>query len=209
MPEPASLITHTDGRTRCWWPGVDPLYVTYHDTDWGVPETDDRALFEKLVLDGFQAGLSWITILRKRDNFRRAFDGFDAGKSVRYTPEKIEALMQDAGIVRNRAKIVGTLPSARAFLDLQEKGGFAHYLWNFVDGRPVQSDLTSRLAVPAENKVSQAISKDLKARGFTFCGPTIVYAFMQACGLVNDHLTGCFRHAEVAELAPHVRIIKR
>jgi DNA-3-methyladenine glycosylase I len=209
MSEPASLITHADGKTRCWWPGVDPLYVAYHDTDWGVPETDDRALFEKLVLDGFQAGLSWITILRKRDNFRRAFDGFDAEKIVRYTPEKIEALMGDAGIVRNRAKIAGTVPSARVFLDLQEKGGFAHYLWSFVDGRPVQSNLVSRSAAPAETKVSQAISKDLKARGFTFCGPTIVYAFMQACGLVNDHLTGCFRHAEVAELAPHVRIVKR
>jgi DNA-3-methyladenine glycosylase I len=209
MSEPASLITHADGKTRCWWPGVDPLYVAYHDTDWGVPETDDRALFEKLVLDGFQAGLSWITILRKRDNFRRAFDGFDAEKIVRYTPEKIEALMGDAGIVRNRAKIAGTVPSARVFLDLQEEGGFAHYLWSFVDGRPVQSNLVSRSAAPAETKVSQAISKDLKARGFTFCGPTIVYAFMQACGLVNDHLTGCFRHAEVAELAPHVRIVKR
>jgi len=209
MSEPASLITHADGKTRCWWPGVDPLYVAYHDTDWGVPETDDRALFEKLVLDGFQAGLSWITILRKRDNFRRAFDGFDAEKIVRYTPEKIEALMGDAGIVRNRAKIAGTVPSARVFLDLQEKGGFAHYLWSFVDGRPVQSNLVNRSAAPAETKVSQAISKDLKARGFTFCGPTIVYAFMQACGLVNDHLTGCFRHAEVAELAPHVRIVKR
>ena len=209
MSEPVSLITHSDGRTRCWWPGIDPLYVAYHDTDWGVPETDDRALFEKLLLDGFQAGLSWITILRKRDNFRRAFDGFDAGKIVRYTPEKIEALMQDAGIIRNRAKIAGTVPSARVFLDLQEKGGFAHYLWSFVDGRPVQSNLTGRSAVPAENKVSQAIARDLKARGFTFCGPTIVYAFMQACGLVNDHLTGCFRHAEVAELAQHVRIVKR
>jgi len=117
--------------------------------------------------------------------------------------------MGDAGIVRNRAKIAGTVPSARVFLDLQEKGGFAHYLWSFVDGRPVQSNLVSRSAAPAETKVSQAISKDLKARGFTFCGPTIVYAFMQACGLVNDHLTGCFRHAEVAELAPHVRIVKR
>ena len=201
----------SDGLIRCNWRGMagDPLYEAYHDNEWGVPERDPVALWEKLVLDGFQAGLAWITILRKRDNFRRAFDGFDAEKIVRYTPEKIEALMGDAGIVRNRAKIAGTVPSARVFLDLQEKGGFAHYLWSFVDGRPVQSNLVGRSAAPAETKVSQAISKDLKARGFTFCGPTIVYAFMQACGLVNDHLTGCFRHAEVAELAPHVRIVKR
>ncbi len=204
MPSPDSLITHPDGKTRCWWPGVDPLYVSYHDTDWGVPETDDRALFEKLVLDGFQAGLSWITILRKRENFRKAFDGFDAQAMVRYSPEKLAALMQDAGIVRNRAKIAGVVPSARVFLDIQEKEGFANYLWKFVDGCPVQNNLRSRADVQAETRVSQAISKDLKARGFTFCGPTIVYAFLQACGLVNDHLTGCYRHAEVAELGRKV-----
>jgi DNA-3-methyladenine glycosylase I len=204
MPEPQSLITHPDGKTRCWWPGVDPLYVAYHDTDWGVPETDDRALFEKLVLDGFQAGLSWITILRKRENFRKAFDGFDAQAMVRYSPEKLAALMQDAGIVRNRAKIAGVVPSARVFLEIQEKEGFANYLWKFVDGRPVQNNLTSRAGVQAETKVSQAISKDLKVRGFTFCGPTIVYAFLQACGLVNDHLVGCYRHAEVAELGTKI-----
>jgi DNA-3-methyladenine glycosylase I len=209
LSEPQSLITHSDGKTRCWWPGVDPLYVAYHDTDWGVPETDDRALFEKLVLDGFQAGLSWITILRKRENFRKAFDGFDAQTMVRYSPEKLDALMQDAGIVRNRAKIVGVVPSARVFLDIQEKEGFAHYLWKFVDGRPVQNNLMSRTNVQAETKVSQAISKDLKARGFTFCGPTIVYAFMQACGLVNDHLVGCYRHAEVAELGSKIVMPKR
>jgi DNA-3-methyladenine glycosylase I len=197
---PDGLIRHADGKSRCWWPGVDPLYVHYHDTDWGVPEPDGRALFEKLVLDGFQAGLSWITILRKRDNFRKAFDGFDAEKIVRYAPDKLDALMQDAGIVRNRAKIVGTVPSARVFLDIEEKQGFATYLWNFVDGRPVQSKLTGRAGVPVQTKISEAISKDLKKRGFTFCGPTIVYAFMQACGLYNDHLTGCYRHAEVAEL---------
>jgi DNA-3-methyladenine glycosylase I len=209
MPEPESLITHPDGKIRCWWPGIDPLYVAYHDTDWGVPETDDRALFEKLVLDGFQAGLSWITILRKRENFRKAFDGFDAHKMVRYSPEKLAALMQDAGIVRNRAKIAGVVPSARVFLEIQEKEGFANYLWKFVDGRPVQNNLTSRAGVQAETKVSQAISKDLKARGFTFCGPTIVYAFLQACGLVNDHLVGCFRHAEVAELGSGIVMPKR
>jgi DNA-3-methyladenine glycosylase I len=209
MPEPQSLITHPDGKTRCWWPGVDPLYVAYHDNDWGVPETDDRALFEKLVLDGFQAGLSWITILRKRDNFRKAFDGFDAQAMVRYSPEKLAALMQDAGIVRNRAKIAGVVPSARVFLEIQEKEGFANYLWKFVDGRPVQNNLTSRAGVQAETKVSQAISKDLKVRGFTFCGPTIVYAFLQACGLVNDHLVGCYRHAEVAELGTKIVMPKR
>jgi DNA-3-methyladenine glycosylase I len=209
MSHPESLITHPDGKTRCWWPGVDPLYVAYHDTDWGVPETDDRALFEKLVLDGFQAGLSWITILRKRENFRKAFDGFDAGKMVRYSSEKLESLMLDAGIVRNRAKIAGVVPSARVFLEIQEKEGFANYLWNFVDGRPVQNNLRSRADVQAETKVSQAISKDLKSRGFTFCGPTIVYAFLQACGLVNDHLVGCYRHAEVAELGTKIVMPKR
>jgi DNA-3-methyladenine glycosylase I len=209
MSDPQSLITHPDGKTRCWWPGVDPLYVAYHDTDWGVPETDDRALFEKLVLDGFQAGLSWITILRKRENFRKAFDGFDAQAMVHYSPEKLESLMLDAGIVRNRAKIAGVVPSARVFLEIQENEGFANYLWKFVDGRPVQNNLTSRSSVQAETEVSQAISKDLKARGFTFCGPTIVYAFLQACGLVNDHLVGCYRHAEVAELGTKIVMPQR
>jgi DNA-3-methyladenine glycosylase I len=202
------LILHADGRTRCWWPGVDPLYVAYHDTDWGVPEPDGRALFEKLVLDGFQAGLSWITILRKRENFRRALDGFDAEKIVRYGPEKIESLMQDAGIVRNRAKIAGLAPSARVFLEIEEKQGFARYLWGFVDGKPVQSNLSGRKGVPVQTQVSEAISKDLKKRGFTFCGPTIVCAFMQACGLYNDHLTGCFRHAEVVELGRRFELPK-
>ena len=208
MSLPESLITQPDGIARCWWPGVDPFYVAYHDTDWGVPETNDRALFEKLVLDGFQAGLSWITILRKRENFRKAFDGFEAQTMVHYGPEKLASLMQDAGIVRNRAKIDGVVPSARAFLTIQEKEGFANYLWKFVDGRPLQNNLKSRADVQAETKISQAISKDLKARGFTFCGPTIVYAFMQACGLVNDHLVGCYRHGEIAELAHQVSFPK-
>lgn len=196
------LITdHADGKPRCWWPGYDPLYVAYHDADWGVPERDDRALFEKLVLDGFQAGLSWITILKKRDHFRRAFDGFDAERIVRYGPDKIEALMADPGIVRNRAKVVGTVASARVYLQLMEKGpGFAGYLWNFLDGRPRQNRFRDRSEVPAETDLSRTISKDLKARGFAFCGPTIVYAFMQATGMVNDHLVGCFRHDEVAAL---------
>lgn len=197
---PAGLVTHADGRTRCWWPGTDPLYVAYHDTEWGVPEFDSRALFEKLLLDGFQAGLSWITVLRKRDNFRQAFDGFDAAVIARYTPQKIERLMSDPGIVRNRMKIAGAIPSARAFLAIEEREGFSDFLWRFVDGRPLQTNLRSRADIKAETPVSQAISKELKARGFTFCGPTIVHAFMQATGMVNDHLTGCYRHAEVAAL---------
>jgi DNA-3-methyladenine glycosylase I len=197
---PLDLIDHPDGRRRCWWPGTDPLYVAYHDTEWGVPERDDRALFEKLLLDGFQAGLSWITILRKRDSFRRAFDGFDPERIARYSPEKLAALMQDAGIVRNRAKIEGSVPSARAFLALQEQGGFSRHLWRFVDGRPLQPNIRSRAEAQTETAVSRAISKDLRARGFTFCGPTIIYAFMQAVGMTNDHLVGCYRHAEVAAL---------
>jgi len=206
MPDPQSLIAHPDGRTRCWWPGVDPLYVAYHDTDWGVPETDDQALFEKLILDGFQAGLSWITILRKRENFRRALDGFDASKIARYGPEKLEALMGDEGIVRNRAKVAGLVPAAKAYLAIQEQGGFARHVWGFVDGRPVQNDLRSRAEAITESQASRALSKDLKARGFAFCGPTIVYAFMQACGLVNDHLVGCFRHEEVARIGQDVKV---
>jgi DNA-3-methyladenine glycosylase I len=206
MNTPISLIEHPDGKTRCWWPGTDPLYVHYHDTDWGVPETDSRALFEKLVLDGFQAGLSWITILRKRENFRKAFDGFDARTMARYTPEKLASLMLDEGIVRNRAKIQGVVPSARVFLEIEEKEGFANYLWKHVDGKPIQTNLKSRADAQSETSISQMISKDLKSRGFTFCGPTIVYAFMQACGLVNDHLVGCYRHAEVAEMARSVAV---
>lgn len=196
----ADLILHADGRHRCRWPGEDPLYTQYHDTDWGVPEFDDRALFEKLVLDGFQAGLSWITILRKREAFRAAFDGFEPERIVRYKPEKLAALMADAGIVRNRAKIEGTVASARVYLDLMAQGGFARHLWTFVDGAPVQNRHQRMADVPAKTKVAEAMSKDLKARGFTFCGPTIVYAFMQAVGMVNDHLVGCYRHAECAQL---------
>jgi DNA-3-methyladenine glycosylase I len=195
------LILHPDRKTRCWWPGADPLYVAYHDTEWGVPEFDDRALFEKLILDGFQAGLSWITILRKRDNFRRAFAGFDPAAIARFDAAQVEALMLDAGIVRNRAKIDGTVASARAWLALQERGGFSRFLWDFVDGRPVRTDARTRADIPTETEVSRRISKALRAEGFNFCGPTIVYAFMQAVGMVNDHLTGCFRHAECAALA--------
>lgn len=194
------VIEHPDGKIRCPWPGVDPLYVAYHDQDWGVPEYDDRALFEKLVLDGFQAGLSWITILRKREHFRTVFDGFDAEKIVRYTPEKIGALLNDAGIIRHRGKIEGTVKSARVFLEIQEKQGFSTYLWNFCDGRVINNHPLTMADIPTESEISRRLSKELKARGFAFCGPTIVYAFMQAVGMVNDHLVGCFRHDEVKTL---------
>jgi DNA-3-methyladenine glycosylase I len=186
---------------RCPWPGTDPLYVAYHDEEWGVPERDDRALYEKLVLDGFQAGLSWITILRKREAFRRAFDDFAPDKIARYSNRKVETLMQDQGIVRNRAKIEGAIASARAWLEIMENGsGFGTYLWDFVDGKPIINRHRWMADVPAETELSRAISKDLKARGFKFCGPTIVYAFMQATGMVNDHLTTCPRHAACVKL---------
>ena len=199
---PRGPVLHSDGKMRCPWPGTDPFYVAYHDYDWGVPEYDDRALFEKLILDGFQAGLSWITILRKRENFRKAFDGFDAEKIARYKPARIEKLMQNEGIIRNRAKIEGTVKSARLYLEMMEKGpGFSNYLWAFSNGRTRQNTFRSMQDVPAADELAQKISQDLKARGFAFCGPTIVYAFMQAVGMVNDHLTGCYRHAECAALA--------
>jgi DNA-3-methyladenine glycosylase I len=195
------LVLHPDGRSRCWWPGTDPLYVAYHDTEWGVPERDGRALFEKLILDGFQAGLSWITILRKRDAFRRGFAGFEPEAIARFGPERIEALMADPGIVRNRAKIEGTVKSARAYLDLGGPEAFARFFWDRLDGRALQTGRESRRDIPTSTPLSIDLSKQLKSKGFTFCGPTIVYAFMQATGLVNDHLTGCFRHAECAALA--------
>ena len=195
-------LKHADGLVRCPWPKDDPLYVAYHDGEWGVPEYDDRALYEKLILDGFQAGLSWITILRKRDNFRRAFDDFAPEKIARYTPKKVERLMQDAGIVRNRMKIEGTVRSAQAWLDIMENGpGFSKLLWDFCDGKPKVNNFRTIAQVPAETPVSRAISKELAARGFKFCGPTIVYAFMQAVGMVNDHLVTCHRHAACGKLA--------
>ena len=197
-----SAILHPDGLHRCPWPKQDPLYVAYHDEEWGVPERDDRALFEKLLLDGFQAGLSWITILRKRDNFRRAFDGFAPEKIARYRSAKIERLMRDAGIVRNRAKIKGAVLSARAWLEAMEKGpGFSRLLWDFVDGRPKVNRFRSVRQVPAETAVSRAMSKELAQRGFKFCGPTIVYAFMQAVAKDNDHLVSCYRNDGVQKMA--------
>jgi DNA-3-methyladenine glycosylase I len=190
-----------DGVVRCPWSERDALYIAYHDDEWGVPEFDDRALYEKLVLDGFQAGLSWITILRKRENFRRAFDGFAPAKIARYTPKKVERLMQDAGIVRNRAKIEGAVLSARAWLEVMEKGpNFSKLLWEFVDGKPKVNRFRTVRQVPAETATSRAMSKELIGRGFKFCGPTIVYAFMQAVGMVNDHLVTCHRHQAVQAL---------
>jgi DNA-3-methyladenine glycosylase I len=190
-------------RGGCAWPGTDPLYLDYHDTEWGVPEWDSRALFEKLVLDGFQAGLSWITILKKRDAFRAAFDGFEPAKIARYTDKKIETLLGNPGIVRSRLKIAGAIKSARVYLDIEEKhpGGFADYIWKFVDGRPVQNRFRTMKDVPTHTEMSTALSKDLKKRGFTFCGPVIVYAFAQAVGMVNDHMTDCDRHKACAKLA--------
>ncbi len=192
MPSPAT-------RARCSWCGDDPLYVAYHDDEWGLPLRDARALFELLVLEGAQAGLSWITVLRKREHYRRAFDGFDAARMARYTPARVARLLADPGIVRNRAKVEGAIRSARAFLELErEPGGFARHVWSFVGGRPVRNRWQSLREVPAETEASRALSKDLRRRDFTFVGPTICYAFMQAAGLVNDHLVSCFRHREVA-----------
>ena len=188
-------------RKRCAWAGADPLYVAYHDEEWGVPLHDDRALFEFLVLEGAQAGLSWITILRKRDAYRRAFDRFDPKKVARYNERKIAALLADAGIVRNRAKVASAIKNAKAFLEVQaEFGSFDAYQWRFVDGRPLQNRRRAIGEVPARTEQSDAISKDLKSRGFSFVGSTIIYAHMQACGMVNDHLVDCFRYREVARL---------
>jgi DNA-3-methyladenine glycosylase I len=193
-----SAVLHDDGLRRCFWCGQDPLYMAYHDTEWGVPEYDDRALYEKLVLDGFQAGLSWITILRKRENFRRAFSQFQPEKIARYDKKKVARLMKDAGIVRNKMKIDGAVWSARAWLEMMEKGpGFSAYLWDFMDGKPLDHRLKTRRQIPAETPLSKKISKDLKEKGFKFCGPTIVYAFMQAIGMVNDHMVTCHRHKEL------------
>ncbi|GAB1718173.1 MAG: DNA-3-methyladenine glycosylase I [Nitrobacter sp.] len=190
-----SARLHADGLTRCPWPGDDPLYLAYHDTEWGIPEYDDRALFEKLILDGFQAGLSWITILRKRDNFRSAFDDFNPEKIARYGDKKIHALMNDAGIVRNRAKIEGAVASAKSYLAIMEQGpGFSVLLWDFMDGAPKVNRFKTTATVPASTPLSIKISKELASRGFKFIGPTIVYAFMQATGMVNDHLVTCHCH---------------
>jgi len=184
---------------RCPWVGEDALLIDYHDREWGVPEHDDRALFEKLVLDGFQAGLSWRIILKKRDGFRRAFDGFEPETIARYDARKVAALMGDAGIVRNRAKIEGTIANAEGYLRIREEGGsFDRFLWRFTDGRTLQGRRAALSDLPAETAESRAMSKALRRRGFKFVGPTICYAFMQAVGMVNDHVTGCFRHPALA-----------
>ena len=202
MAEKHSSIIHEDGLSRCSWPGTtDPFYVEYHDTDWGVPEYDSQKLFEKLILDGFQAGLSWITILRKRDNFRKAFDNFDAKIIAKYDDEKLAELMQDAGIVRNKAKIKASVMNAQIYLDIEAEQGFTKYLWDYVDGKPIQNKPKSMIDVPTSTPIAEALSKDLKKRGFKFCGPTIVYAFMQAVGMVNDHMVDCYRHEECRKLA--------
>jgi len=193
--------------TRCPWTGIaDVEYARYHDEEWGVPKTDDRAMFEKLVLEGFQSGLSWLTILRKRDNFRRAFDGFDAERIARYKAKDIARLMGDAGIVRNKLKIEATIDNARALLKLHERTSLAAFLWGMVDGRPQINQHRSSKTVPAETPTSKAISKALKAEGFRFVGPTTVYAFMQATGMVNDHLVDCHRHEPCAALQRKLKI---
>ena len=193
----------TGDLIRCGWRGMagDPLYEAYHDSEWGVPEYDARALWEKLVLDGFQAGLAWITILRKRDAFREAFAGFDPDLVARFGEAERAALMANAGIVRSNAKIDAAIQSARLYLDMREKGeDFSQFIWSFTNGRVVQNKWTEIGQVPAQTRVAEEMSKALKAKGFKFVGPVIVYAFMQATGFVNDHLTCCHRHEQVKRL---------
>ena len=188
---------------RCHWPGNDPLYQSYHDGEWGVPEYEPRALYEKLVLDGFQAGLSWITILRKRENFRKAFHGFDPQKIARYGKRDVDRLLKDAGIIRSRAKIEAAIKGARLWLEIEEKepGGFRDLIWKHVGGKPQINRFKTADQIPAQTEMSEGLAKELKQRGFNFCGPVIIYAFAQAIGMVNDHVTPCFRHSECARLA--------
>jgi len=185
-------------KKRCAWVSNDPLYIEYHDKEWGVPVFDDETLFEFLVLESFQAGLSWITILKKRENFRQAFNGFDYQKIARYTDNKLIELSENTGIVRNKLKIKATVTNAQSFIKVQEEfGSFSTYIWSFVDGKPIKNAFETREEVPATTELSDKISKDLKKRGFKFVGSTIVYAFMQAVGIVNDHTADCFRYNEV------------
>lgn len=185
-------------KTRCAWCGEDPLYVAYHDQEWGKPVWEDKTLFEFLILETFQAGLSWITILRKRENFREAFDHFDYKKIAGYDEEKYEALMENPGIIRNRLKIRSAISNAVAFMKIQEEfGSFSDYIWAFVDQKPVVNEWKSMKDLPARTEISDLISKDLKKRGFKFVGSTVVYAHMQATGMVNDHVTDCFRYPEL------------
>ena len=192
------MTTPSPDRPRCFWVSDDPLYLAYHDEEWGVPVRDDRHLFEMLILEGAQAGLSWITVLRRRESYRRAFDGFDPEKIAAYGPDKVAALLADEGIIRNRAKVEATIANARAYLRLREEpGGFSGFLWSFVGGKPLRNTWRERGEIPAETAESKAMSKALRKRGFSFIGPTICYAFMQAVGMVNDHQVGCFRHREI------------
>jgi DNA-3-methyladenine glycosylase I len=186
---------------RCGWAGTDPIYVDYHDTEWGVAEYDSRALWEKLILDGFQAGLSWITILKKRDNFREAFAGFDPHVIATWGEDDVQRLLENPGIIRHRGKIEATIGNARAWQKIEATVGFGEFLWDYVDGRPLRTTLSDRTEMPTQSALSEQISKDLKKAGFRFCGPTIVYAFMEATGLINNHLTTCPRHAPCAASA--------
>jgi len=194
-------MTNVEELVRCTWLGIaDAEYTRYHDEEWGVPKSDDRALFEKLILEGFQAGLSWLTILRKRENFRKAFHGFDAERIARFNARDVERLMGDAGIIRNRAKIEATIENAQAYLRLSERTSLGKYLWDFLDGKPVVHERRTMRDIPPESPVSKEISKALKKEGFRFVGPTTVYAFMQSSGFVNDHLVDCHRYAPCAAL---------
>jgi DNA-3-methyladenine glycosylase I len=196
--------------TRCAWLGIaDAEYTRYHDEEWGVPKSDDRALFEKLILEGFQAGLSWLTILRKRENFRMAFHGFDAERVARFGTRDIERLMADAGIIRNKAKIEATISNAQAYLTLRERTSLGKFLWDFLDGKPLIHERQTMRDIPPETPQSKAISKALKKEGFRFVGPTTVYAFMQSSGFVNDHLVDCHRHADCAALQRKFKAPKR
>lgn len=187
---------------RCAWVNDDPLYITYHDTEWGVPVFDDRLLFEFLILEGMQAGLSWLTVLKKRDNFRQSFDNFNAKRIAQYDPKKIEWLLNNTGIIRNRLKINATITNANAFLEMQQKyGSFSDYIWQFVDGKPLLNQWENINQVPAKTGISDKMANDLKQQGFKFVGSTICYAFMQAVGMVNDHTLNCFRHSEVTILS--------
>ncbi|MBT8349546.1 MAG: DNA-3-methyladenine glycosylase I [Sulfurovum sp.] len=188
---------------RCEWCGTDPLYIAYHDDEWGTPVHDDRLLFEFLILEGAQAGLSWITILKKRENYRKAFHAFDCETIANYTEADIERLLSDSGIVRNRLKIESAIKNARGVMKIQEEfGSLDAYLWHYVDGVPIENEWKSMVELPVKTETSERMSKDLKKRGFNFVGPTICYAFMQAVGMVNDHTTDCFRHEEIKQLDP-------
>ena len=185
-------------KTRCGWCKNDPLYMAYHDTEWGIPVYDDDKLFEFLILETFQAGLSWITILRKRENFRNAFDHFDYKKIANYSEDKYEELLLDAGIIRNKLKIKATISNAAAFMEVQQEfGSFSNYIWRFTDGKPIKNKWKSLHELPATTELSDIVSKDLKKRGFKFVGSTVIYAHMQATGMINDHVTECFRYLEV------------